>query len=65
MTQPVWEPGFFLEENNAAENARNRKSSQAIGLIIVGTLECFLASCSVLLASRRVATVAVLMDDRK
>ena len=65
MTQPVCESGFFLDENDASEKARKRRSSHAIGWIVMDTLECFLASWSVLLASRSVATVALLIEDCK
>ena len=60
---PVCDSGFFLDANDASENARNLKSWQAIGCMWMDTLEWRLASWRVLLALMRVSTVAWLISD--
>ena len=63
MMEPACESGFVADENEASENARKRKSGYGIGLIVIVTSWCFLASCSRRLASIRFSILAWLIVD--
>ena len=63
MMEPACESGFLADENEASENAMNLKSVNGIGLMVMVTSWCFLASWSTLLASIKVSTLAWLIAD--
>ena len=61
--EPACESGLVDDENEASENARNLKSEYGIGLIVIVTSWCFLASCSRRLASIKFSILAWLSVD--
>ena len=63
MIIPEYDSGLVLDAKEASEKAKNLRSLIAIGLILMVTSWCFFATCNVLLAIRRVMTVAVLIWD--
>ena len=61
MIIPWWELGFFSDAKEASEKATYRRSLRLIGCMCMAVDACCLASWSVLLASMRVETLAVLI----
>ena len=61
MIQPVCESGTFLDAKDASENARNLRSAQFMGWIVMAVSACLFASCNVLLASINVLILAELI----